>query len=137
MSEVWKTKYGLRKVRFDPPTLKEAVFAAQGMTGDFEQQAEIAAALMQMPVEDVRAGMSAMVPARHAGQTVTSVGRDGGARQVIVERKPSRHFTSGMAGLRPGSAKPHAARSTHREEDRQFSLTLLRRGMPGKRTLLV
>ncbi len=137
MSEVWKTKYGLRKVRFDPPTLKEAVFAAQGLTGDFEQQAEIAAALMEIPVEDVRTKLAAMLPARHAGQTVTSVGRDGGARQVIVERKPSRHFASGTGGIRPGPAKPLAARPGHKEEDRQVGRTLLRGSMPGKRQLLV
>jgi hypothetical protein len=44
MSEVWNTKYGPRRVRFDPPTLKEAIFAARGLTDELQQQAEIAAA---------------------------------------------------------------------------------------------
>src|ERR1700732_5275646 len=40
MSEVWNTKYGSRRVRFDPTTLKEAIFAARGLTGELQQQAE-------------------------------------------------------------------------------------------------
>ena len=34
MSEDWKTKYGTRRVRRDPPTLEEAIFAAAGITDD-------------------------------------------------------------------------------------------------------
>jgi hypothetical protein len=104
MSEVWKTKNGPRKVRFDPPTLKEAIFAAQGLTGDLEQQAEIAAALMAVPVDDVRAKLAVAVRAPDGAHIVTSVGRDGGARTVIVERKPNRHFIAGA--LRPTPLRP-------------------------------
>ena len=49
MSEDWNTKYGTRRVRRDPPTLEEAIFAAVGITDDQQQQAEIAAALMGLP----------------------------------------------------------------------------------------
>src|SRR5215475_4462592 len=55
MSEDWNTKYGPRRVRRDPPTLDEAIFAAVGITDDQEQQAEIAAALMGLPFDDVLA----------------------------------------------------------------------------------
>jgi hypothetical protein len=55
MSEVWNTKYGTRRVRFDPPTLKEAIVAARGLTVELQLQAEIAASLMDLPVEAVRA----------------------------------------------------------------------------------
>ena len=55
MSEDWNTKYGPRRVRRDPPTLDEAIFAAVGITDDHEQQAEIAAALMGMPYDTVLA----------------------------------------------------------------------------------
>ena len=55
MSEDWNTKYGTRRVRRDPPTLEEAIFAAVGITDDQQQQAEIAAALMGMPFEEVLA----------------------------------------------------------------------------------
>jgi len=54
MSKPWNTKYGPRKVREEPPTLDEAIFAAAGLTDDPQQQAEIAAALMGMPVDKER-----------------------------------------------------------------------------------
>ena len=50
MSEDWNTKYGTRRVRRDPPTLEEAIFAAVGITDDQEAQAEIASALMGLPL---------------------------------------------------------------------------------------
>ena len=55
MSEDWNTKYGTRRVRRDPPTLEEAIYAAVGITDDQQQQAEIAAALMGLPYEEVLA----------------------------------------------------------------------------------
>jgi hypothetical protein len=55
MSEDWNTKYGPRRVRRDPPTLDEAIFAATGITDDQNQQAEIAASLMGLPIESVTA----------------------------------------------------------------------------------
>ena len=51
MSEEWDTKYGPRRVRRDPPTLDEAIFAAAGITDDQQGQAEIASALMGMPFD--------------------------------------------------------------------------------------
>ena len=42
------------RVRRDPPTLDEAVFAAQGLSDDLEQQVEIAAGLMGVAVEEAR-----------------------------------------------------------------------------------
>jgi hypothetical protein len=55
MSEDWQTKYGTRRVRRDPPTLEEAIFAATGITDDLDSQAEIASALMGMPLDVVQA----------------------------------------------------------------------------------
>jgi hypothetical protein len=89
MPEVWNTKYGPRRVRFDPPTLKEAIFAARGLTDELQQQAEIAAALMNLPVEEVRAEVLKTAPPRSSAQIVTD-GRQGTTRTVIVERKRSR-----------------------------------------------
>jgi hypothetical protein len=89
MSEVWNTKYGPRRVRFDPPTLNEAIAAARGLTDEFQLQAEIAASLMDLPVEAVRAELLKTVPPRGSAQIVTN-GREGTARTVIVERKRSR-----------------------------------------------
>ena len=89
MSEVWNTKYGPRRVRFDPPTLKEAIAAARGLTDDLQLQAEIAASLMDLPVEAVRSELLKTAPPRGRAQIVTN-GREGTGRTVIVERKRSR-----------------------------------------------
>ena len=61
MSTTWNTKYGPRKVRHDPPTLEEAIFAARGLTDDLQQQAEIAAGLMELPLETVQAAKVAVL----------------------------------------------------------------------------
>ena len=37
MGQDWITKYGPRRVRRDPPTLDEAIFAAVGITDDQQQ----------------------------------------------------------------------------------------------------
>ena len=88
MSVVWNTKYGTRRVRHDPPTLKEAILAAQGLTDQLMEQVEIAAALMDMPVADVRAELLKNAPPRKAEQIVTTAGR--APRTVVVERRSRR-----------------------------------------------
>ncbi len=55
MSEDWNTKYGPRRVRRDPPTLDEAIFAAIGITDDQAAQAEIAASLMGLAIDPLLA----------------------------------------------------------------------------------
>ena len=89
MSEVWKTKYGTRRVRRDPPTLAEAVAAARGLTDDMQQQIEIAASLMDLPPDQVRPEvLKAVTPRKDIN--VAFVGRTGAPRTVVVERVPSR-----------------------------------------------
>lgn len=100
MSDVWYTKYGSRRVRHDPPTLDEAIAAAQGLTDQLQQQAEIAAALMNVPVETVRAEILKRMPPRRSGRIVTSSGREGLQRTVIVERKTSRRIPAGTRTTR-------------------------------------
>jgi len=95
MRTVWNTRYGTRRVRHDPPTLREAIIAAQGLTPDLEQQADIAAALLDAPIEDVRAELSKMLPPRNSTQITTSTGRE--TRTVLVERKPSRRLATAGA----------------------------------------
>jgi hypothetical protein len=94
MSTSWNTKYGPRRVRHDPPTLEEAIFAARGLTDDIEQQAEIAAGLMSMPLDEVReALLKTPQPRKQAtATTVAFTGRAGTHRAVVVERKPSRRL---------------------------------------------
>lgn len=89
MSQVWSTKYGPRRVRHDPPVLAEAIAAAQGLTDDFDQQAEVAAELIGAPVDDVKAEMK-KAATRRQPVTVTSTDRKGFTRAVVVERRPSR-----------------------------------------------
>ncbi len=87
----WNTKYGGRRVRHDPPTLQEAMAAAQGLTDELHEQIELAASLMDLPVDDVRAEvMKTMAPMRKTVQTVTPSGRAGAGRTVVVERRTRR-----------------------------------------------
>jgi hypothetical protein len=91
MSGVWDTQYGRRRVRREPPTVEEAVAAASGLTDDPQEQAQIAAALMGIPVDKVRATVtrSAAQRKRQVG-TVGVTARSGGQRAVVVERKTPR-----------------------------------------------
>ena len=93
MSATWQTKYGSRRVRHDPPTLAEALSAAEGLTDDQEQQAIIAAELMGVPAIEGKAELKGLAP-DHRRSTLTMVApmRDKGARTIVVERKASRRF---------------------------------------------
>jgi hypothetical protein len=91
MSGVWNTEYGLRRVRHEPPTLDEAVTAASGLTDDPQQQAEIAASLMDLPIDQVRPAVSrATAQRKRQVGTVGVTARGGGQRAVVVERKVPR-----------------------------------------------
>jgi len=95
MNGVWNTKFGPRRVRHDPPTLAEAIAAARGLTDDLQQQVEIAASLMDLPPDQVRAEvLKAGVPRKDVS-TVAFVGRPGAPRSVVVERKMSRRLPAG------------------------------------------
>jgi hypothetical protein len=74
------------RTRHDPPTLEEAVFAAQGLTGDFDQQVLIAARLIGMPEHEVR---PAVLSARSTTRA-THVRVAGAHREVVVEHKGQR-----------------------------------------------
>ncbi len=107
MSEVWKTKYGPRRVRRDPPTVAEAVAAARGLTDDVQEQIEIAASLMDLPPEQVKAEvLKAASAMRKESNTVAFVGRAGAPRTVVVERVPSRRTS--LAGKTAIGGKPLA-----------------------------
>jgi hypothetical protein len=93
MGEDWNTKYGKRRVRRDPPTLDEAIFAAIGITEDLEAQAEIAAALMGLPIEQVRAEVKKAVrPTLGRATTRVIAGEQGAQRSIVVERRIVRKF---------------------------------------------
>lgn len=83
------------RVRYDPPTLEEAVFAAQGLTDDIGHQAEIAAELMGVTIDEAhemvaRAAVKAAAAKRSpAAEVAFATNRSGNQRAVVVERKPS------------------------------------------------
>jgi hypothetical protein len=92
MSEDWNTKYGTRRVRRDPPTLDEAIFAAIGITDDIEAQAEIAASLMGMPIEEVLPEVKKVARSSARSATRVIAGEQGAQRSIVVERRVVRKF---------------------------------------------
>jgi hypothetical protein len=93
MSDIWDTKDGRRRVRHDPPTLEEAAVAAQGLTDDPNEQMQIVASLMEVPVEAARAAVLRL-GARREVEHVTVTGRIGAPRAVVVERRTPRFAVS-------------------------------------------
>jgi hypothetical protein len=90
-TKAWNTKYGTRRVRRDEPTLEEAIVAAQGLSDDLNEQAEIAASLMGLPWDQVRAELLKRVPPRKdVVKSFAFTGSPSAPRTVVVERKPSR-----------------------------------------------
>ena len=85
MAKTWMTKWGPRKVREIPPTLEEAFAAAECLTEDLSQKIEIAASLMGLPVEDVRAQA-----AKLSSQPVRPSVMTGRGRPVVVQYKRPR-----------------------------------------------
>jgi hypothetical protein len=90
-----KAKINVR-VRHEPPTLDEAIFAAQGLSENLREQIEIAATLIGLPEDQVRQRMMEQgSTARGANRMVVTSNRSGAQRSVIVERKtPRRVFPS-------------------------------------------
>jgi hypothetical protein len=92
MSEDWNTKYGPRRVRRDPPTLEEAIFAAIGITDDQQAQAEIAASLMGVPIESVQSEVKKAGRTAARSSTRVIAGEPGAQRSIVVERRVIRKF---------------------------------------------
>jgi hypothetical protein len=89
MPPAWKTKYGGRRVRHDPPTIEEALAAAQCLTDDLSAQIEIAAQLMGVSEDDVRA-VTQRAQRRATIQRVVPAMPSSSGRAVIVERRTTR-----------------------------------------------
>jgi hypothetical protein len=79
-------------IRFERPTLDEAIFAAQGIADDVRGQTEIAAMLMGLPEAEVRAAvLKAVQPAARAPGRLSASPRSTAGRQVVVvERRVPR-----------------------------------------------
>ena len=96
MSATWVTKYGVRRVRVELPTLEDALFAAEGMTRDTRRQIHIAAALMQVPVDQARLEAERIIKDRTSRPQIASRPQIERGRRtlgpVVVERRPSRRI---------------------------------------------
>jgi hypothetical protein len=93
MSATWVTKYGVRRVRVELPTLEDALYAAEGLTPDTRQQINIAAALMQVPEDQARVEAERILKERGSRpQVVREVvrGRRSSAPVVVERRSPRR-----------------------------------------------
>ena len=78
-----------RRTRHDPPALREAIAAAQGLTRHIEDQIEIAAQLMGLPDAEVRPEVLKAAEGA-AGVAGVTHARPRQAQVVIVERRGSR-----------------------------------------------
>jgi hypothetical protein len=85
MGKSWMTKWGSRRVREIPPTLEEAFAAAAGLTDDDAQRIEIAASLMGLPVDEVKAKAI-----RLSAQPMMPPVMTGRGRPVVVQYKRPR-----------------------------------------------
>ena len=88
MTKAWKTKYGPRRVRRDPPTMDEAIFAAQGLTDDPQQQVEIAASLMGVAPESVKTEI--MKSGYNRTRPTRLISSGAARRTVVVEHRVGR-----------------------------------------------
>ena len=95
------------RVRQEPPTVAEAVVAAQALTPDLEQQVEITAGLMGLTPDEARPFVLEAPPlilqrsaAPQSGYTGMEVIRRTAGSVVVVERR------SRLAGTELRSARP-------------------------------
>jgi len=95
VSEVWDTKDGRRRVRRDPPTVDDAVLAAQGLSDEQGEQIEIVASLMQISAEEARGAVLRMGQRKEVNHITVAArparsGQLSAPRAVVVERRAPR-----------------------------------------------
>src|SRR6516162_5027004 len=108
MSEVWDTKDGRRRVRRDPPTIEDAVLAAQCMAeDDTDAQVEIVMSLMAVSADDARTAVLKYGQRKdREAARFTIAGWSGAPRTVVVERRTTRRP---LTATRPVAASTVAA----------------------------
>jgi hypothetical protein len=79
-------------LRIEPPSLEEAIYAAQGLTDDVDDQVEIAARLMGLPEAEVRAAIlnAATTKPRISMCPPLQARVAAGQQPVVVERRAPR-----------------------------------------------
>jgi hypothetical protein len=96
------------KVRHEPPTLEEAIYAAQGVTTDIEQQIELAAELMNLPAAEIRPHALKAATKPQISNRVFVPARSGMQRAVVIETtgRPRRRVSPDLAPRPPGRLSP-------------------------------
>ena len=90
MSTTWNTKWGVRRVRVELPTLEEALDAASDLAVGPEAQIALAAELMDVPLVEVKARAEQILRSRiRRPQTLQP---RAGRAPVVVERKVARRL---------------------------------------------
>lgn len=93
------------RIRYEPPSIDEAIAAAQGITDDIDLQAEFAAELMGLEAVALLPAVKAAARAAAAPRRTLSIAAPHGShapeRKVIVEHKTSRRIAPGAAVGRP------------------------------------
>jgi hypothetical protein len=103
-NQAWKTKSGPLRVRHEAPTLEEAIAAARGLSDELAEQVEIAASLIGLAHDQVRAELLRVVPPRKdVINSIVITGPASAPRAIAVERKPARRLVSGSRA-RPANA---------------------------------
>ena len=78
---------GPPRVRHEPPTIEEAIAAAQDLAADPEQQVAIVAGLMGMPEDQVRAQVLSTAPKRTLSRPARDWAPPTRSPQVVVVRR--------------------------------------------------
>ena len=80
------------RTKYEPPEIEEALVAAEGLSSDADEQLEIAATLMGIDIETVRAHRSTRQPQRNRSRFALTTTRDGSLRKapevVVIKRRP-------------------------------------------------
>ena len=85
-----RPREGEVRVRREPPTLDEAIFAAQGLSDDLDLQAEIAAGLMGLSKDEVRPSIPAKSVTVRTQGVARTLTRDARGHAFAVERRSAR-----------------------------------------------
>ena len=78
---------GPPRVRYEPPTIEEAIAAAQDLAADPEQQVAIVAGLMDSPEDQVRSHVLSAVPKRAFSGPARDWAQPTRSPQVVVVRR--------------------------------------------------
>ena len=78
---------GPPRVRYEPPTVEEAVAAAQDLAADAEQQVTIAAGLMGVPEDQVRSHVLSAASRRALSRPARDWAQPTRSPQVVVVRR--------------------------------------------------